>query len=1327
MSKPPKQHDNDIILPLSLSQNQVWLDQQTHPDSTHLNLGGFGYINGQLDLTLFTQALQQVTLEHQALRLLPLNDAQQQLIECWDEPLLEFHDLSSSDNGDNIDDTIHAWWQKAISQPYVLGSQQRPWSVALFKINEQRYAIIVQSHHLVLDGYSVVLMMQHFTAAYRRLINPDSPNAIASGDYRQFIEESTAYGQSDRCLRDGQYWQSVLPTLPPLMLEKRHPQTDSTSLASSHNYRYSLTSDQYQQLKDFAKPHGTTMYHLYIAALAIYFGRTCFGNHFHREGECDIVFGVPVLNRGGKRYKTTLGMFVVVVPLSIKLKKTDTIASLLTTIKTALRGAYRHARYPFNMLATDLQMIRHGQETLFDVLLSYELQDFHTDFDGAQINEIHQLFNSEARYPLAISICEFHDEEPTEIIYESDSEYFNHSETELTARRLQHLLMQMVNHPDTTVDLLPLLSTQEHHELIVREHQHIAHHPNPPPFICDFEHQAALRPGAIAIHWQAQQHGPISNINYATLNQQANRLAHRLIELGVKKDDIVAVIMPRQLETYCAYLAIAKAGAAFVPLAPDAPVTRLLRLIKTSGAAAIVTGQACEELLFATDLPWLIIDNDDAPQHNPALATTNPDILHQSSDLAYVLFTSGSTGTPKGVLMEHGPLTRRLAWLARSFAITAKDIALQSIQLTFDPAIIEIFSPLTLGASIALPPPGKIAPTDIAHYAEAFGATNIIFVPTTLRYFNQTAKNHPNLKLRVAISGGEVLPRALAQQFTELTGAQLFNFYGPTEACVFATTHRFDQKDPCDPLPIGNPVDDTQIYILDANLQPLPWGAVGEIFIGGHGLARGYLTDATNNKSSQQRFIADPFVAGQRMYHSGDNGYRDEAGRIHFVGRIDNQIKLRGQRIEPCEIENGLNELPGIGAAAVKMVNNELHAWVVLSKALTSGQNAGQSSGQNPKPNIADVDFAELQKKLSAALRHKLPDYMVPVCFTPLTAMPRQSSSKVDYQALKPADDFAHQNTDRIVAPRTNLEKLLLNLFVQILALPCQQNLKQQTINQDFFAAGGDSIKALNLLSQIDKQIGQRLPLSLLLKNPTVAQLATAIVQRHQPLMVNLSEHQQGNPIYLAASGHGDALRFMPLAEALGADSHLHMLQPPIGRGYATYNSIGELAEYYAALIEQRHHQSPPIIAGFSIGGICALETARRLVGRGVPIGGLVLIDTAYPSWLLRRTRLWRLSGWLVRALRLQELSINQRTLGSLFSDPGLNGQIAALSSYRPAPFSLPTTLLISSGFSRWHRLLFRPWRRVFQQQLTEKPVAGFHGTLFAPEHVATLAEIIRP
>lgn len=1264
------------VLPLSLSQQQVWLDQQSFPDSPHFNIGGIGWLDGSVDIDLFAQALEYMVAEAQTLRLLPQTNGELQLLDDWSEPLLTHKDFSSDNNPEKA---IADWGQALFDSPVTLDGQTRPWEMALLKQDDNRFALIARFHHLIFDGYSVALAFRRWSSIYNALLEGRSPDEDKPL-YSQFIEESQHYDGSDSMAKDKAYWLELIPQLPQPLLAADIGLAKTALPKAQHHY-FMVEREQYGLFQSYAKNLRATAFHLYLAALAIYFCRI--------NGKTDILFGLPVLNRSGKRYKETLGMFVGMIPFKVDISEFSTVPALVGDINKNLKRAYRHARYPLGHLGRDLDMLNHGQDRLFDIVLSFEIQDFTVMLGDAPLTKIRQFFSSTARYPLSLSVCEFHDDEPVEIAMESSAAHFSMAQTVIIGQRLHYLMQQMVTTENASIATLPLLLPAERHEMLYGKHLDVPEYPNPQPTTCQFEHQAALTPNACAVRTLNSQ------MSYAELNQQANRLARKLIELGVQPEAIIAVVMPRKIETLVAYLAANKARAAFAPIDPDAPIERIMQLIELSGAAVVLAGENSDKWRGALPIPTIDIDCPAAPQFDHTVEDSNLTAKPTADDLIYLLFTSGSTGTPKGVLMEHGPLSRRLSWLGRTFKFSAQDTWLQSIQLTFDPAMLELFLPLIRGGTVALAPPGQVPPLELPSLAEALEATCMIFVPTTLRYFNQAAEHHPDLKLRVAISGGETLPRDLARTFNRLTGADIYNFYGPTEACIQATAHEFESSSLDDPVPIGLPIDDTRIYILDDNQQPLPPGACGELYIGGKGLARGYL----NNTQAGKRFLPDPFMPGLRMYATGDNAYYDDNGHLCFVGRLDNQIKLRGQRIEPAEIEAALCECPFVKTAAVKKHDNALHAWLVLSQ------------------KADEVLLGKLRK----ALKGKLPAHMQPNHFTILTKLPQQSSGKTDYRQLSPAPFEPAQSTQTLAKEQGNdLEVLLCNLWLEV--LPGNTN----GLDCDFFTSGGDSLKALQLLEIIRKQMGQRLPLSMLLHNPTPRKLAQALIERHHPIMVKLSKHNFGTPVYLCASGHGDAVRFMPLVKALGSNYHLLMLQPPELEGYTTYHTMGELAQYYADLIEQQHHNTPPVIAGFSVAGVSALETARRLVSQGITIKGLVMIDTTYPKRLVNRPILWRLCRWLVNSLHIEHLSLNNRTLGSLFNDPGLNGQIFAIRGYRAAPLSLPVSLIISSGFNRWYRLLFKPWKKLFGKHLEEVHLNGFHGTLFSPEHVDGVAKVLR-
>ena len=1317
----PSMNDtNSHVFPLSVSQQQVWLDQQLHRDSAHLTTGGMGFINGALQLPLFEQTVKQLVAENDAFRLLPLMDGSQKLVQHWQEDLLEYFDFSDHQDSETA---IAKWWQRTHASIITLDGIHKPWHIYLVKSTPERYCIAMKYHHIVIDGYSTALGMNGMSVIYSALviqqqkISTDTfqaPSMYPDGktSYLQYVAESNHYLSSKAFNKDKDYWLATFPTLPANLLEKRYDYVHSarSDLPASYNHYHKISSVAYQQLRDFSKSLAATTYHLFLAAVCIYFARIYNTN--------EIVLGVPVLNRGGKRYKSTIGMFVVVMPLKVSLDKSSTAASIVSQIVAKLRSSYRHARYPASTLGQDLKMVREGKDCFFDITFSFSSTSYSANYGGAPTSEPIHTFGDDARYPLSIAICEFHDTEPTELVISASEDYFSLAESKQLGEHLQYLVSQMVAEQNKPYQQLPLVADANYKIPLADLFSETAHYQTPATFIHLFQQQVEKTPLATALSWKNtdDQH---ESFSYEKLNKQANRLAHHLHTLGLKRGDVIAVILPRRPETIVAFLAIAKLGAAFLPLAPDSPQQRINQQVKISGANFALTDNETSKI--NANIPTLSIDHASAAQYDENLSSGNLDIEPAGDDLAYVLFTSGSTGEPKGVMVEHASLAKRLLWLANRLEFTAEDIALQSIQLTFDPALIEIFMPLISGASVALAAEGKVSPYDLPRLITEFNATSIIFVPTTLGYFNQVVSQYPDLTLRVAISGGEILHKELANAFVSQTNAKLFNFYGPTEACIFATTHLFEPDSTAQLVPIGKPVDGTFIYIVDDNLQSLPTGTIGNIYIAGNGLARGYINDDALTK---QRFIADPFLLGQKMYCTGDTGFINDFGQIQFVGRTDSQLKLRGQRIEPQEIEVLLTELPMVLSAAVKVVKHELHAWLVLD---------------GKKASAIDNSLSQILKE---AMRKKLPEYMVPSYFNQLDVIPVQSSGKTNYQALevvynKLQDVTQTSLASSVVQPQNPLEVLLLSLFKQV--LPVSDT--EISIDDHFFNRGGDSLSSLILITEINRQVNKKIPFSLLLKNPTVTSLATALNQIQQPILIDLSNvrnktyhdgsKESRQAIFVAASGHGDAIRLSNLAQALGDGYAVYMLQPKIQDVYSgnqcELNRFEVLAKDYVAEIKshQANYNQPPIIAGFSIGGITALETARQLKQQGIDVQKLILIDSAHPRFSSGLVPIWHVITGLINRLNLHSKTINQRTLGSLLTDQGLNRQVAALNKCRLHPLDISTTLIISSGLSKWHFFVFKPWQKLFKKHLTEQTIPGNHGSLFSKEYVNGLATAI--
>jgi len=644
-------------------------------------------------------------------------------------------------------------------------------------------------------------------------------------------------------------------------------------------------------------------------------------------------------------------------------------------------------------------------------------------------------------------------------------------------------------------------------------------------------------------------------------------------------------------------------------------------------------------------------------------------------------------------MVEHGALALRLAWISKAWGVQPSDRTGQCTQATFDPSLIELFVPLINGASIALSPSRRMLPSAFGPFAVRNKVTIMALVPSTMCGLLDSFADRSVLNLRVACCGGEVLPADLANRFLDETDARLFNVYGPTETAIFATAWECVRRPGETTLPVGRAINGSRIYVLDAGRQLLPFGISGEVYIAGQGVARGYLNQP---ETDREAFFDDPFFSGERMYRTGDRGWLACDGNLHFIGRLDRQIKLRGYRIELGEIESVLRSFDGLQQAAAKLIERQgkpvIHTWV-----------AGSS--------VLPVD------RIRQHVASRLPDYMLPAGISCLPELPLSSTGKVAYELLPLPDDQVAVVASR--PPASALERALLALWQAVLK---RDGLG---VTDNFFDVGGDSLAAVDILAGMETLVGYAVPLFTLTEHPTIEQLARILGDGEAnpvgEMMLHLTPRGGKIPLFFAASGHGDLIRFRNLAAALGDACDFFMLQPPASGAIA---GIDELATQYADRIAD--HGKACVVAGFSVGSIAALETARQLRARGFPVSRLCLVDAVYPGRILRSAIFWRSVGWLARHLNAHELSLNGRHLGALFSDSGLVAQIDAMANYQVEPYDGATTMIRSTGLARWERWLFKPWRRVVELDMASPLVSGLHGSMFEAGNISELAAAIR-
>ena len=1260
-------------LPLSLSQREVWLDQRAWPGSAHLHIGGFAFLHGPLDLGLLRLSLQQLVDENEALRLQPLpEEGGQRLLETLVAPL----DILPLDPGQDARAAMLAWWQRECHQRFDLALAP-PWRCVLLTDGHGLHGLSIRFHHLIMDGWSTQLFMQRWTERYTALQQDLTPARAEPGAYLAFIEAGRDYLGSAACLRDADYWAGQWPTLQEPALPPRHPLRAPDRLPRAHLARLLVPRRELQPLQSALQALDASLFDAALSAIALYLQRSCGIEH--------LAVGMPSLNRSGARWRQTLGMFVSVQPLLLHLQPQMRIGALLAEGRHQARTGLRHARYPLSETAHRLQLMRSGRDSLLDVMVSLERQSYALGFGPCRLEQARQSFGEEARYPLALTLCEFGDAEEVELVLELSERCFEADEAELLLRRLWHLMKLLPGALDSPLDAPALMPQEESWALIHGLHKNLASTEAPQPVWLQFSRQAGLNPEAVALVWDDPP-GQAQSMSYAELQQRSLALESALLGAGLREGQVIALLLDRSPALLTALFAAWRCGACVLPLSTELPQDRLAELLDTA-APALLLGSRQDVLRWSSGaLPGLALSPLGDALDTPLSPKGRGDarLLHDS---AYLLFTSGSTGRPKAVRMGHDALARRLAWLARRWQIGPQDRSVQQVQPSFDPALIELLLPLIQGGSVALMPPGRHHPERLAAFMQRHHASFCALVPSSLAGLLAGLQKHPVPSLRVACCGGEVLTPALSNRFLAETGAALFNVYGPTEACIFASAWPCEPWPETEALPLGPAVDDTRIYVLDEQQRPQPFGVSGEVWLAGPTLAQGYL----DPRDTAAAFLPDPFHPGERMYRSGDRGWLDVQGRLHFAGRRDRQLKLRGYRIDLGDVEAACLKLPGVHQAAVQCLDTgegpRLHAWLAGPRA-------------------------QAEPALAALLRQRLPDYMVPSSLTLLPELPLGSSGKLLLDQLPPPPQAAGPSTEAPAASAWEAE---------LQRLWCE-HLKRAVIGleQNFFDLGGDSLAALAILGAMEERLGRRLPLQLIVDHPTVRQLAFALSapQAAEGVLLPLSRDMQAPRLYVAASGHGDVLRLQTLARALEGRLSVLMLQPP----REAPARMDALAEVYADAIASEQPRRF-WLAGFSVGGVSALACCRALEARGIAPQGLVLLDSIHPEAVIGGTSSWRALGWLVRRLHVQDLSMNGRRLGAMFADPGLVAQVMALRNHRVEPCACPVWLLKTTGLLRWNRLLFQGWQRLFGERLHSTVVRGLHGSMFEPEHVQHLAD----
>ncbi len=1189
---------NAAGLPLSFGQQRLWVIDQLEPGSSAYNIPLAERVTGRLNVSALERSFNELVRRHESLRT-TFKISAGQPVQVIGEPQLlrlEAVDLSYLPEAERESEAERLTDEES-HQPFDLahGPLLR---VRLVKLEQMEHLLLLTMHHIISDGWSMDVLVRELTTLYDSFIaGRPSPLPELPLQYVDFAVWQREWLTGEVLEQQLAHWKRQLEALPILALPLDRPRPPVRTSRTSHEA--AVISDKVRNaLREIGQQEGATMFMTLLAAFKLLLARL--------TGQNDIVVGTPIAGRNRTELEGLIGFFVNTLVLRTRFSSDLTFRELLQRVRSVSLDAYKYQEFPFEKLVDELKPERDPSLTpLFQIMFAFEtVTTGEIQLSGLQFTSA-RAENESGKFDMTLGMVESKDELVAILRYNQD--LFNRSTSERVLSCFGNLLEEIAAGPDRRISQVRLLSPAERSQLIEQWNQTEVMFPSQCAHRL-FEDRVERRPEAIALVFRHEQ------LSYQELNARANQVAHHLRKLGVGPEVLVGVCVERSVEMIVALLGILKAGGAFMPLDPSYPQERIEFMVADAGLSILLTQEHLRDRIptrpgftsLCLDGDWLSIAK---------LSHENPEVPVAPENLAYAIYTSGSTGQPKGVLLHHGGLSNLALAQAGAFAVSTDSRILQFASFSFDATVSEIFKTLLSGATLCMATAESLMPvTPLLQLLREQRITMVTLPPSVLSVLPKA--DLPNL--RTVISAGEACSAEMAATWSA-GGRHFLNAYGPTEITVCAT--RSEPLDGSCKPPIGRPIANMEAYVLDANLEPVPIGVVGELYIGGVGVARGYLR---RPGLTAERFIPHPFSQqpGRRLYRTGDLASFREDGQLDYRGRMDQQVKVRGFRIELGEIETVFAQHPDVRDVVVlalddAMGNKRLVAYVVAEPGRM--HDAGE---------------------WRAWLSQKLPDYMLPSAFVPMEAFPLTGARKIDRAAL-PAPDAGRSRLDHAyVSSRNQLEQLLVDLWQPVLGL------EELGVHDNFFEVGGDSIKGAILINRLQELLGEYVYVVAIFDAPTVAQLGDYLRQHYSAALnrivgldvaarievqdrsvlrvdrkwsplVELQRGDGGRPLFFVHPVGGNVFCYAQLAHHLGPEQPFYGLQSyGLVDGHAPLGEISEMAGRYIQALQQVQPEGPYLLGGWSMGGIIAFEMAQQLQRDGQEISLLALLDSHTPAAL---------------------------------------------------------------------------------------------------------------
>lgn len=1168
----------DRTFPLSQSQEGLWYISQlgktasrSYHETTTLS------VNGVLDVSSLGDALQKVLERHEGLRTKIDSFGNEQTVRenlVMDLPVVDLSSYSGSDQELQLQKCFQEF--EAFEFDLTSGPIFR---ALLIKLAPEKHLLLLMCHHIFGNGPSFSVLWNDICDFYNASKSGIPAASTSVLQLHDFVDWSVKQAENSQASEDLAFWMDEFNEPSPaltLPTDRSHP---SVKTYSGGAVTMRISSETTAIARKAGAKNRCSLFTTLLSAFQVLLHRL--------SGQSDVVVGVPFESEirnnpgGDKLYANTTN----VVPLRSRVEESTTFADCLTSNRKLVLSAHEHQNLFFGRLVQELKIPADiSRSPLFSVLFNYESGGFKRSCSDIEFEQVSGDYPSGApsdtsMFELYWNIADVDGELLLKCNYNSD--LFDKQTIERWTHYFATLLESLADSSESNISKLPLLDDADRQQLMIDWNETAMEYPHQLCVHELIESQVKKNPDRVAIIFGEQQ------LTYELLNRRSNHLANILREKGIGPSDLAGVFLERSVDMVVALLAIWKAGGAYVPLDPSYPTERIQMILEDANPNLLLTQNSLKEHLPSSATSSICID--DLAFDPNGVSDSGPDQLAVPEDLAYVIFTSGSTGRPKGVEISHEALGNFLHSMKLEPGLCEDDVLLAVTTLSFDIAGLELWLPLICGArTVIAERKTAVDGRALIDIIEKQSITVLQATPITWHLLIESGwKGGKRLK---ALCGGEAFPPDLADELHSRC-KEVWNMYGPTETTVWSTCEKLEKGEP---ITIGRPIGNTQIYIVNKQFEMQPVGVAGELLIGGKGLAKGYLN---RPDLTEERFINNPFGMG-RLYRTGDLAKRNDDGTIECLGRMDHQVKLRGFRIELGEIESALSEVSGIERSVVTLSNDKLVAYYV-SKSNES------------------IDISICREKL----QRRLPSYMVPSIYVCIDEIPLTPNGKLDRDSLpSPSGDEAQVDRSYKKA-ESELESKLVEIWEKFL------DRNQVGIDDNFFEIGGHSLIAARMFVSIEKEIGRLLPLATLFKAPTIRELAKILgnldsTTRDWSSLVPINADGENPPLYFVHGAGGNVLLYRELASKLDPNQPVYGFQSQGLDGKSKpLSTIEEMAEHYLEELKTKTPEGPYLLAGYCLGGLVAYEMACRLRESGDSVSLLALLDTYNPVEAVTRGR----------------------------------------------------------------------------------------------------------